>query len=208
MLGLRRHEGKRQAHDYLPCVHEGPCTPQNCTCRQAGRFCEKFCGCTLACRARFPGCRCHTSEKTAVSGCCQTLACPCFAAYRECDPDLCGDCGARARIGERNARAAATAAAGGGAAVASSAAAAAAAAADGDEAVLQALAAQSDEAVLARLCERKGHCKNCNTQDGTHRRVLVSQSVIHGWGAYLLEGCEKNEFIYEYMGELVSQVRV
>ena len=35
--------------------------------------------------------------------------------------------------------------------------------------------------------------------------MLVSQSEIHGWGAYVLEGAEKNEFLYEYKGEIISQ---
>ena len=38
-----------------------------------------------------------------------------------------------------------------------------------------------------------------------NKRVLVSASRIHGWGAYLFRGAEKNELLYEYKGEVLSQ---
>jgi len=83
---------KRLAHDrehlwpqYHPCSCVGPCGP-DCPCAIAGNFCEKFCGCAKDCSLRFPGCSCK--------GGCRNRACPCLAAGRECDPDLCKGCAA------------------------------------------------------------------------------------------------------------------
>eukprot|EP00474_Spongospora_subterranea_P010479 CRZ10937.1 hypothetical protein [Spongospora subterranea] len=73
---------------YDPCDHPGPCSSSiYCSCLNQGHFCDKFCGCDQSCRRRFTGCKC-SSEKLR----CQTRRCPCFAAGRECDIDLCGVC--------------------------------------------------------------------------------------------------------------------
>eukprot|EP01137_Pigoraptor_chileana_P005915 Opistho-2@2966 len=73
--------------DFVPCFHPDlPCHADYCTCMQTGHFCQKFCCCGPLCTRQFGGCRCKAS--------CDTRACPCYVAQRECDPDVCTSCGA------------------------------------------------------------------------------------------------------------------
>jgi histone-lysine N-methyltransferase EZH2 len=72
---------------YEPCYHpDKPCN-KGCSCFDSQMLCEKYCLCdSKTCRNFFHGCYCR--------GLCEKNTCPCFAANRECDPDLCKTCGA------------------------------------------------------------------------------------------------------------------
>ncbi|KAL4177222.1 hypothetical protein KRP22_002156 [Phytophthora ramorum] len=74
-------------HEYKPCMHEGMCDSTGCSCMKRDHMCEKACACSRDCPNRFEGCTCRRGE-------CRTNNCPCFAALRECDPDVCSSCGA------------------------------------------------------------------------------------------------------------------
>lgn len=69
---------------YNPCGCQSACGKQ-CACLLNGTCCEKYCGCPKSCKNRFRGCHCAKSQ-------CRSRQCPCFAADRECDPDVCRNC--------------------------------------------------------------------------------------------------------------------
>nr|XP_029122773.1 histone-lysine N-methyltransferase CLF isoform X3 [Elaeis guineensis] len=69
---------------YNPCGCQSACGKQ-CPCLVNGTCCEKYCGCPKICKNRFRGCHCAKSQ-------CRSRQCPCFAADRECDPDVCRNC--------------------------------------------------------------------------------------------------------------------
>ncbi|KAJ1258178.1 hypothetical protein BS78_10G055000 [Paspalum vaginatum] len=69
---------------YNPCGCQSACGKQ-CPCLTNGTCCEKYCGCSKICKNRFRGCHCAKSQ-------CRSRQCPCFAADRECDPDVCRNC--------------------------------------------------------------------------------------------------------------------
>ena len=81
---LKRVEGAEIHPMFIPCDHDGPCSEENCSCIKNAFFCTKHCVWGLKGRNCFRGCACK--------GRCTTGACSCFAAKRECDPDLCTAC--------------------------------------------------------------------------------------------------------------------
>ncbi|KAM3229196.1 hypothetical protein ACQJBY_060233 [Aegilops geniculata] len=77
-------DGKQCDRQYTPCGCQEMCN-KNCPCVENGTCCEKYCGCSKSCKNRFRGCHCAKSQ-------CRSRQCPCFAASRECDPDVCRNC--------------------------------------------------------------------------------------------------------------------
>ncbi|KAL7482868.1 hypothetical protein ACHAW6_008523 [Cyclotella cf. meneghiniana] len=72
---------------FIPCDHVEPCAEETCSCVQNKFFCNKACGWGSKSRNFFRGCACKAGQ-------CRSSTCPCWAANRECDPDLCRTCGA------------------------------------------------------------------------------------------------------------------
>jgi len=83
---LKRVENAEVHPFFQPCEHEQPCSETNCRCVQNAIFCTKHCAWERRSRNFYRGCAC--------AGKCTTKSCSCFAAMRECDPDLCKSCGA------------------------------------------------------------------------------------------------------------------
>ncbi|CAH2039108.1 unnamed protein product [Thlaspi arvense] len=51
---------------------------------------------------------------------------------------------------------------------------------------------------------RVNQCENMRFLLKQHKRLLVGESAIHGWGAFTRHTLKKNDFIGEYTGELIS----
>ncbi|KAJ7973061.1 Histone-lysine N-methyltransferase [Quillaja saponaria] len=143
--------GKNQScKQYTPCGCQSMCGKQ-CPCLNNGTCCEKYCGCSKSCKNRFRGCHCAKSQ-------CKSRQCPCFAAGRECDPDVCRNCWVSCgdgSLGEPPRR--------------------------GD-----------------------GQCGNMKLLLRQQQRILLAKSDLAGWGAFLKNPVNKNDYLGEYTGELIS----
>jgi SET domain-containing protein len=48
-------------------------------------------------------------------------------------------------------------------------------------------------------------CRNVAFHPQATKKIVIRPSMIHGWGAFLVEPVEKNGFITEYLGEVITQ---
>ena len=78
---LKRVAEAKIFRTFVPCNHEGPCDDKTCSCVKNAFFCTKHCVWGKKSRNFYQGCSCN--------GKCNTNSCSCFAAKRECDPDVC-----------------------------------------------------------------------------------------------------------------------
>ncbi|KAH8682420.1 hypothetical protein BX600DRAFT_44035 [Xylariales sp. PMI_506] len=154
------HEHQRRDH-FDPCNHDGPCN-SSCPCVKAQVMCERFCRCTVeTCPIKFNGCACHSQGKTCFSKQ-KERPCICVQLNRECDPALCGSCGAFERANPRN---------------------------------------SDDDQLFTHGCQ------NCSLQRGKSKSLLLGKSMIEncGYGLFTAEDIAQDDFIIEYVGELISQ---
>ncbi|XP_031250375.1 histone-lysine N-methyltransferase EZA1 [Pistacia vera] len=144
-------DGKNQScKQYTPCGCQSMCGKQ-CPCLHNGTCCEKYCGCSKSCKNRFRGCHCAKSQ-------CRSRQCPCFAAGRECDPDVCRNCWVSC----------------------------------------------GDGSLGEPLKRGDGQCGNMRLLLRQQQRILLAKSDVAGWGAFLKNSVNKNDYLGEYTGELIS----
>ena len=155
------HEHQRR-ETLEPCSHPGPCLPRICPCVDAGLLCEKFCGCTVEnCAYKFTGCACHSQGKTCQQKQKDNKPCICVQLNRECDPQLCGSCGALERADPTRAH---------------------------------------DTQLHATGCQ------NCDLQRGVGKALMLGQSQLDGvgYGLFTAEDIAQDDFVIEYVGELIT----
>jgi len=243
---LRKQERLGVKHEYRPCtcaLNGRPCVRPTCECIQANNFCEKFCSCAGplgGCSNGFPGCSCRKTE-------CRSVGCPCWDAFRECDPDVCS-CGSSGmlqnfevtfqdnvnfdsqnngtefehnpkrawqyrfdrhlpprlftkRVAERSPsppRSAGTQ--------------------EVNTPIIDSPGGQgnvandktgrvgpSSPSSWSKKHEDKLFCANMNLQLRRHQHLFMGRSNVAGWGVFVRDAVEKNEFIQEYTGEQMSQ---
>ncbi|KAL6184870.1 hypothetical protein ACLB2K_046269 [Fragaria x ananassa] len=144
-------DGKNQSRkQYIPCGCQSTCGRQ-CSCLQNGTCCEKYCGCSKSCKNRFRGCHCAKSQ-------CRSRQCPCFAADRECDPDVCRNCWVSC----------------------------------------------GDSSLGEPPKQGDSQCGNMRLLLRQQQRILLGKSDVAGWGAFLKNPVNKNDYLGEYTGELIS----
>jgi histone-lysine N-methyltransferase EZH2 len=78
---------------FYPCNHEGSCKTAQCSCFREDILCEKTCNCHASCQRRYPGCSCKPGMNDNVCAPDDDW-CECRQLNRECDADLCANCGA------------------------------------------------------------------------------------------------------------------
>ncbi|CAI0469768.1 unnamed protein product [Linum tenue] len=147
----RMADGKNQScKQYTPCGCQSMCG-KLCPCLENGTCCEKYCGCSKSCKNRFRGCHCAKSQ-------CRSRQCPCFAAGRECDPDVCRNCWVSC----------------------------------------------GDGSLGEPLKRGDGQCGNMRLLLHQQQRIMLAKSDVAGWGAFLKNAVNRNDYLGEYTGELIS----
>lgn len=204
-------------HQFFGCKHDGPCTiDNNCSCIINKTHCEKFCNCEMECTQRFPGCACKDGK-------CQTDECPCFQFHRECDPDKCKSCQSYLPsnivnlaiewlkenaidyynkhylwVGSHNKSNKASSSSSSLMSLKSN---------DGDENKEKTY----DENTLIEIegIPNINPFKLCDNNKCTLQRkkkLWIGRSDIHGFGCFAGENVKKDEYITEYLGEMISQI--
>lgn len=161
--------------DFVPCSHDGVCSPAVCSCVQKRLLCESTCGCNFGrfvegkykrgiawappsavdlgrgvartCPNRHVGCSCRPGN-------CDSDDCSCWVQNRACNPDFCNDC---------------------------------------DCSILPPFAPLS-----------QGGCRNVAVSVAKHKRTMMGESSVHGFGLFAGEQFEAGDLVGVYGGQLLD----
>ncbi|WRT63754.1 uncharacterized protein IL334_000679 [Kwoniella shivajii] len=164
------------------CNHSGPCTAKNCWCFKNDWTCGRNCICPSNCVRRFRGCRCwkiaSNNGLKPGKGACLPGKCPCSKGNRECDPEICGPCGAHEEIAfarkQRLSRAHV----------------------NGYD--LDHVASETED------ISRANCCGNVGIQKAVWPKLRVGISPVSGYGIFAGEPLDKDQMIGEYIGEVIT----
>lgn len=160
--------------DFVPCIHDGPCTKENCMCVKKGMYCESTCGCNFGrygeggatggivwqppsleavrkgqvreCLNRHYGCLCEAGH------CCDSQ-CPCWEHNRACNPDFCAcDC----------------------------------------------------SVLPKHITRSQRRCRNIPVTLALHKRTYIGKSDVHGYGLFAGETFEPGDLVGAYSGQLID----
>ncbi|KAK8845516.1 hypothetical protein IAR55_006231 [Kwoniella newhampshirensis] len=167
------------------CDHTGPCVAGECKCANTDWPCGRNCGCPPSCMRRHQGCQCKRAPRYSSTGVkrtqrvCLPEKCPCRINRRECDPELCGSCGAAEELDIRHRR---------------------------DYPTGRFRPDNGEWEDVARDTQGWVNCSNVQLQKANWPKLRVGISPVAGYGLFADQDISSHVVLGEYVGEVISHL--